>query len=86
MFLFVWFGVMPNAFLDIETVLFQIIQFSIRLLFSSNLPIDGTLSAATAQSKNGPGSDGNKGVLCIPQSSSITRNSTSECLVSYPGH
>ena len=33
-----------------------------------------------------PGSDGKKGVLCIPQSSSITGTSTPDCLVSYPGH
>ena len=31
-------------------------------------------------------SDGNKGVLCISQSSSITGASSSDCLVSYPGH
>ena len=31
-------------------------------------------------------SDGNRGILCIPQSSSITGYSPSDCLVSYPGH
>ncbi len=36
-------------------------------------------------SQNGPGSDGNEEVLHIPQSSSITRTSPSDCLVSYPG-
>ena len=36
--------------------------------------------------QSGPGSDGNKRVLRIPQSSSITRTSPSDCLVSYPGH
>ena len=36
--------------------------------------------------QSGPGSNGNKGVLRIPQSSSITRTSLSDCLVSYPGH
>ena len=30
------------------------------------------------------GSDGNEGVLHIPQSSSITGTSQSDCLVSYP--
>ena len=30
-----------------------------------------------------PGSNGNKGLLCIPQSSSITGTSPSDCLVSY---
>ena len=32
------------------------------------------------------GSDGHKGVLRIPQSSSITESSASDCLVSYKGH
>ena len=32
------------------------------------------------------GSNGNERVLCILQSSSITRSSPSDCLVSYPGH
>ena len=31
-------------------------------------------------------SNGNEGVLHIPQSSSITETSPSDCLVSYPGH
>ena len=35
---------------------------------------------------SGPGSNGNEGVLYIPQSPSISRNSPSDCLVSYPGH
>ena len=33
-----------------------------------------------------PGSYGNEGLLPIPQSSSITRASPSDCLESYPGH
>ena len=36
--------------------------------------------------QSGPGSDGNEGVLCIPQSSSTAGTSPSDCLVSYPGH
>ena len=36
--------------------------------------------------QSGPGSDSNKEVLHIPQSSSITGISPSDCLVSYPGH
>ena len=39
-----------------------------------------TLSGATTHSQSGPGSDGNEGVLHIPQSSSITGASTSDCL------
>ena len=45
-----------------------------------------TLSSATTPHQSGPGSDGNKGALNIPQSSSITGASPSDCLVSYPGH
>ena len=44
------------------------------------------LSGATTSGQSGPGSDGNKGVLCIPQSSSLTGTSPSDCLGSYPGH
>ena len=36
--------------------------------------------------KSRPGSDDNEGVLQIPQSSSITGTSPSDCSVSYPGH
>ena len=46
----------------------------------------GPLSGATTPGQSGPGDDGNEGVLCIPQSSSITGTSPSDCLVSYPGH
>ena len=45
-----------------------------------------TLSGANTLSQSGPGSDSNEGVLRIPQSSSITGTSPSDCLVSYPGH
>ena len=47
---------------------------------------DRTLSDATTLSQSGPGNDGNKEVLHIPQSFSITGTSLSDCLVSYPGH
>ena len=53
---------------------------------SSIWPIDRTLSDATTLSQSRSGSDGNEGVLCIPQSSSITRASPSDCLLSYPGY
>ena len=36
--------------------------------------------------QRGAGSDGNDGVLRIPQSLSITGASQSDCFVSYPGH
>ena len=54
--------------------------------FTSIWPIDGTLSGATTPVQSKPGSNGNEGVLCIPQSSSITGTSPSDCLVSYPEH
>ena len=50
------------------------------------LPIDRTLSGVTTPGQSGPGSDGNEGVFHIPQSSSITGASPSDCLVLYPGH
>ena len=49
-------------------------------------PINKTLSGATTPNQSEPGSNGNEGTLHIPQSSSITRASLSDCLVSYPGH
>ena len=45
-------------------------------------PLIGPLSSATVPSQSGPGSDGNEKVLRIPQSSSITETSTSDCLMS----
>ena len=69
-----------------KTVLFQTIQFSISTQFSSIWPIDRTISGATTSGQSGSGSDGNEGVLCIPQSSSITGASPSDCLESYLEH
>ena len=77
----------------IKQFLFQAIHFRISHLFHSvsmsNIsiwPIDRTLSGATTPNLSGPGSNGNEGVLCIPQNSIITGPSTSNCLMSYPGH
>ena len=69
-----------------KTVPFQTIQCSVSMHFSSIWSIDRTLSGATTPDQSGPGSDGNEGVLHIPQSSTITGTSPSDCLVSYPGH
>ena len=44
------------------------------------------LSGITTPDQSGPESNGNEGVLRIPQSSSITGTSPSDCLVSYSGH
>ena len=49
-------------------------------------PYIGPLSGATIPVQSGPGSDGNEGVLRIPQSSSIDGAAPSVCLVSYLGH
>ena len=49
-------------------------------------PSIGPLSGATTPDQSGSGSDGNKRVHRILQSSSITGTSPSDCLVPYPGH
>ena len=67
--------------LNVKIVLFQTIQFSISIQFSRIRPIDRTLSGATAPGPSGPGSHSSKGVLCIPQSSSITGVLLSDCFV-----
>ena len=54
--------------------------------FSSIWPIDRTLSGATTPGQNGPGSDGNEGVLRMHQSTWDYWNLTIRLLVSYPGH
>ena len=45
---------------------------------------DKTLLGISTPGQSGPGSDGNEGVLCIPQSSSITGASLSDCVMSLP--
>ena len=50
---------------------------------SSSWPIDRTLSGATTPGQSGPRSNGNEGVLHIPQSFSITGASPLDCLMSY---
>ena len=63
-----------------KTVLLQTIQFI------SICPIDRILSGATTPGLSGPGSDVNKVLLRILQSSSITEASLTDYLVSYTGH
>ena len=48
--------------------------------------LDRTASGASILGQSGPGSDGNKLVPCIPQSSSINGASLLDCLESRPGH
>ena len=52
---------------DVKTVLFQTIQFSIGLQFSSICPRNRTISGATTPGQSGSGSDCNEGVCHIPQ-------------------
>ena len=51
--------------------------------FSPIWPIDRALSGTTSPGQSWSENNGNEGVLCIPQSSSITVTSPSDCLLSY---
>ena len=53
---------------------------------NSILPIDRTLAGSTTHCQSGARSNGNEGVLCISESSSISEVSPSDCLESYAGH
>ena len=59
---------------------------SYKYAVSSIQPIDRALSGAIIPGQSWPGSDGNKGVPRIPQTSSITGTSPSDYLPSYLGH
>ena len=48
--------------------------------------MDRTLSGATIVGQSGTGSDGSKTVHGIPENSSITGATPSDCLVLYPSH
>ena len=75
--------------LNVKTVQFLMIQFgtsSVQISRTSIWSIDSTLPGATTPGQSGLGSSSNKGILCIPQSSSINGASPSDCLVSYTGH
>ena len=72
--------------LKVTTGIFQTIHFNISIQFSSIWPLDRVLSGATTPGQSRPGNGGIEGLLCITQSSSITRSSPSYCLVSYAGH
>ena len=71
--------------LHVKTILFQAIQFCASTQFSSIWPIHRALLGATTLGQSGRRSDGNEGVLRIPQSSRITGTSPPDCLVSCPG-
>ena len=78
--------------LNDQTILFLTVQFSMSFFSLSlnvklfYLTIDRILSAATAPGQSEHGSNGNKGVLHIAQSSSIAVASPSDCLASYSEH
>ena len=78
--------------LKYQTPLFQTIQFTKSHLFAIILNVKQlyltyrTLSGATTPSQSGPGSDGNEGVLRIPQGSCIFGTLPLDYLLSYPGH
>ena len=57
--------------------------FYVKVLYCKLNYLDRTLSGATTPDQSGPGSDGNKGVLRISQSSSITGALPSHSLESY---
>ena len=69
-----------------ETVQIQTVQLSIRTQFSSILLISRTLIRCYHSVPECRREWWQWRVLCIPQSSSITGTSPSDCLVSYPGH
>ena len=85
-FYFKQFSLASVHSLNVKTVLFQAIQFSVSIHFSSIWLLDKALSSATTLGQSRPGSDSNEVVLHIPLISSITGTSPSDCLVLYPGH
>ena len=54
-----------------KTFLFQAIQFSLSIQFSSILPIDRTLSGATAPGQSEPGSNGNEEYFTFPKAPAL---------------
>ena len=85
-FYFKQFNLVYVRSIHVKTVLFQAVRIGIITQFSSIWSIDRTQLVATTPGQSGPGTDGNQRVLILPQSSTITGTSPSNCLVSYPGH
>ena len=69
-----------------QTVLIKTIQFNISMQLSSIQPIDSALSGATTPAQSWPASNGNEGLLHIPQSPSFTHTSLLDCLAPYSVH
>ena len=90
----IWHQSLVCSQLNDKTVLFQTIQFCISHLFVQSWDVKsfylthriGPCQVLPLRDQSRPGSDGNKGVLRISQSSCITDASPSDCLVSYLGH
>ena len=70
-----------NDYTTGKIVLFQAIQFTISIKFSSIWAIDRTLSGTSTPNQKVPGSGVNEGVVYIPQISSITETFPSDCQV-----
>ena len=77
---------MSKTFLFQAIQFCQTVQFSISMQSSSIQPIGRALSGSTIPGQSGPGSSGNEEGPHIPQSSSITGTSPSDCFMSYPGY
>ena len=67
--------------LNMKTVLFQVIHFSMSTQVSSIRHIDRTLSSAITGGQSGRESGGNEEVHHIPQSSSLTETLPSDCIL-----
>ena len=61
-------GFLISKQLNVQTILFQIILFSINALLSFSWPLDRILSGATIPCQRRPLSNGSEGEFCIPQS------------------
>ena len=65
-----------SAFPKIQRIAAKTVLFYLTI----SIVYPGPLSGATIPGQSGPGSDGNEGVLRIPQRSSIAGTSPSDCL------
>ena len=82
-FYFKQFSLTSERSLNFKTVLFQTVKFGINTQFSCIWLIKRTLSGATTTGLRGPENNGNEGVPCIPQISSIIGESSSDWLELY---
>ena len=71
MFYFKQFSLAWVRILNVKTVLFKIIHFSVSIQFISLWPIDKTLSGGTTPNQNRPGSDGKKGYFAFLKSPAL---------------